>query len=238
MNGFSVAEVARLLGVSKPRVYRAVAERGLASQDTDRHLLLDPAAVSGLLRRWGWIPEELRASDLSREEVLVLAALSRSPLGLRSARAVSRRASVAPATATKTLDSLAQRGLVHERKQRVVEGRVTDIDVWTLNWRAPEWRALATTVARVLLPAPVTPMPAQRSVPSRFAHLFWNEDTAQLDVERDGTMIADRVLRSGDAEAIAWAGRAIAPSSLRRVGGLRNVPPRVVALAEALAGDR
>jgi len=51
-------------------------------------------------------------------------------------------------------------------------------------------------------------------------------------------LIAERILGSCDAEAIAWAGGAIAPSSLGRVRGLRNISPRVAALADALAGDR
>lgn len=238
MNGFSVAEVSTLLGVPVPRIYRAAAKQGLGEPGSNNHRRLSPEAVAGLLRRWGWVPEELRGGPLSREEVFVLAALSRSPLGLRSARSVARRASIAPATAVKALGSLAAKGLVGERPQRVVEGGVTDINVWTLSWRAPGWRAVAPIVAGVVLPAPGKRAPRQRSVPSRFAHLFWNEDTAQLDIDRNGTMIAERILASGDAEAIAWAGSALSPSSLRRVRGLRNIPPRVVALADALAGDR
>lgn len=237
MNGFSVAEASTLLGVPEPRIYRAIA-KGLVEPDPSGHLRLSPEAVAGLLRRWGWVPDELRGGPISREEVFVLAALSRSPLGLRSARSVARRASIAPATAVKALGSLLTKGLVQERPQQVVEGGVTDINVWTLCWRAPGWKAVAPIVARVVLPAPGKRAPRQRSVPSRFAHLFWNEDTAQLDVDRNGTMIAERILGSGDAEAIAWAGSAISPSSLRRVRGMRNIPPRVVALADALAGDR
>lgn len=238
MNGFSAAEASRLLGVSEPRLYRAVAKAGLGRRDAHNHLHLEVPDVAALVRQWGWIPPGLRDQGLSREEVFVLAALSRSPLGLRSARSVARRASIAPATAVRALASLADRGLVGERRQRVVEGKVTDIDVWMVNWHAPDWRALSTIVARVLLPAPAAPARSQRSVPSRFAHLFWNEDTAELDVVRDGTMIAERILGSSDAEAIVWASRAIPSSSLRRVRGLRNVAPQVAALADALAGDR
>ena len=215
-----------------------MAKTGTAAREPQGRLRLSHDAVSGLLRQWGWVPEDLRKRGFSREEVFVLAALSRSPLGLRSARAVARRASIAPATATKALDALSRRGLVRKGSQQVVEGGVTDIDVWTLNWRAPEWKTLAAMVPRVRLPAPEAAAPAQRSVPSRFAHLFWNEVTAQLDIERDGTMIAERILRSGDAEAISWVARAVAPSHLRRVRGLRNIPSRVAALADALAGGR
>lgn len=238
MNGFSAAEASRLLGVSEPRLYRAVAKAGIGGRDGHGHLHLEVPDVAALVRQWGWIPPGLRDQGVSREEVFVLAALSRSPLGLRSARSVARRASIAPATAVRALASLADRGLARERRQRVVEGKVTDIDVWVLNWRAPEWRALSTMVARVVLPAPAAPARSQRSVPSRFAHLFWNEDTTELDVVRDGTMIAERILGSSDAEAIAWASGAIPASSLRRVRGLRNVAPQVAALADALAGNR
>lgn len=239
MNGFSVAEASQLLGVSEPRIYRALASGPrAATRPRGRPTRVPPEVVAGLLRRWGWVPRELRETDLSREEVFVLAALSRSPLGLRSARSVARRAAIAPATAAKALSALCGRGLVQERQVRVVEGEVADIKVWALNWRARPWRVVAPLVAGVLLPAPTCSAPRQRSVPSRFAHLFWNEDTAHLDVERDGTMIAERILRSNDTEAIAWAGGAIPPASLRRVRGLRNIPPRVAALADALAGDR
>ena len=237
MNGFSVGEASQMLGVSEPRIYRALAKGTDTRHNEKGHLRLSTDELSALLRRWGWVPEELLQRGLSREEIFVLAALSRSPLGLRSARSVARRASIAPGTATKALDSLSRRGLVRERMQQVVEGSVTDIGVWTLSWRSSEWKTLATPMSSVLLPAPAAAAPAQRSVPSRFAHLFWNEDTAQLDVERNGTMIAERILGSGDAEAIAWVRAAIAPSHLRRVRGLRNIPPRVVALADALAGE-
>lgn len=180
----------------------------------------------------------MRRGPFVREEVFVLAALSRSPLGLRSARSVARRCGVAPTTAAKALASLEEQGLVRECVERVIEGEVTDLPVWRLDWRSPAWRAIATAIAAVELPAPAAAPRRQRSVPSRLAHLFWNEDTSRLDVERHGVMIADRILRSGDAEAIAWAGSAIQPADLRRVRGLRNTPPRVVALGDALAGGR
>ncbi len=238
MNGFSVAETSRLLGISEPSIYRALAKNWPVDGTTKTSGRVTPEAVAGLLRRLGWIPSELRHGDLTREEVFVLTALSRSPLGLRSARSVARRAAIAPATASKALESLSGQGLVQERTERVVEGEVVDIKIWNLSWRSPLWRALAPVIARVVLPSPRQPAPRQRSVPSRFAHLFWNEDTAHLDVERDGTMIAERILRSNDAEAIAWAGGAIPPASLRKVRGLRNIPPRVADLADALAGGR
>ncbi|MGH9224739.1 MAG: hypothetical protein ACRD2W_13405 [Acidimicrobiales bacterium] len=236
MDGFSVAEAGALLGVPAPRIYRAAEREGLASAPGSR-LRLGPEVVAKWLCAWGWVPEALR-DRVTRGEAFVLAALSRSPLGLRSARSVARRAAIAPSTATKALSVLKDAGLVREQTERVVEGRVTDIVVWSINWRSPEWKALARAVSAVVLPAAKTRPRKQRTVPSRFAHVFWNVDTSRLDVERDGVMIADRILRSSDAEAIAWAGAAIPPASLRRVKGLRNVPPRVAALADALAGER
>ncbi len=168
----------------------------------------------------------------------MLAALSRSPLGLRSARSVARRASVTPTTAVRALASLAERALVQERVERLVEGEVADLAVWRVNWRSPEWRKVATAVGAVVLPEGQARPRRQRSVPSRFAHLFWNEDTSQLDVERDGVTIAERILGSSDAEAISWAAAAVPPACLRRVKDLRNVAPEVAALADALAGSR
>lgn len=238
MNGLSVREVSRILGVSGPRVYRALAEQGVAVSRSLPELKVPRKTVAELLRRWGWVPPALRNAGLSREEVFVLAALARSPLGLRSARSVARAASIAPASAAKALASLSEQGLVEERVQRVAEGDVRDIPVWKVAWRSPAWRTLSAAMAEVILAAPRTEPPSQRSVPSRFAHLFWNEDTEKLDVERDGTLIAERILSSYDAQAIAWAARAISPAHLRRVRGLRNVSPRVAGLADALAAGR
>lgn len=235
MNGLSVRRVSRLLGVSEPRVYRALAEQGVVASRSLPHVTVSRQAASGLLRRWGWVPPALRDAGLSREEVFALAALARSPLGLRSARSVARAASIAPASAAKALASLAEQGLVEERVQRVAEGDVRDILVWKVAWRSPAWRRLAPAMAGVILADPSTEPPSQRSVPLRFAHLFWNEDTEKLDVERDGTLIAERILSSYDAQAIAWAARAISPAHLRRLRGLRNVSPRVAGLADALA---
>ncbi|MGH9156090.1 MAG: hypothetical protein ACRD1K_09730 [Acidimicrobiales bacterium] len=235
MDGFSVGEASALLGVPAPRIYRAAERDGLARAPASR-LHLSSQVVAKWLRAWGWVPEPLR-DRCTREEAFVLAALSRSPLGLRSARSVARRAVLSPSTATKALSALKGAALVRERTERVVEGRVSDIVVWCINWWSPEWKALATAVPAVVLPASKARPRRQRTVPSRFAHLFWNEDTGSLELERDGVMIAERILRSSDVEAIAWAAAAIPPESLRRVKGLRNVPARVAALAEALAGE-
>jgi len=237
MDGFLVGELSALLGVPPQRLYRAAKEEGLAKVP-GRRLRLPAGTAARWLRRWGSVPEAVRSTGLTREEAFVLAALSRSPLGLRSARSVARRASVTPTTAVKALASLERRGLVEERVERIVEGRVTETAVWRLNWRSPEWRRIAKATGSVVLPQPHAHPRLQRSVPSRFAHLFWNEDTSHLDVERDGVTIAERILSSTDAEAIAWAARTIPAPCLRRVNSLRNISPEVAALADALAASR
>jgi len=238
MNALSVREASRLLGVSEPRVYRALAGQGVTVSRELPDAKVPHRTVAKLVRRWGWVPPALRDVGLSREEVFVLAALTRSPLGLRSARSVARAASIAPASAAKALASLSEQGLVEERVQRVAEGGVRDILVWKVARGGAAWRKLSAAMTEVILADPKTEPPSQASVPSRFAHLFWNEDTGKLDVERDGTLIAERILSSYDAQAIAWAARAISPAHLRRVSGLRNISPRVAGLADALAAGR
>lgn len=223
--------VARALGVSIPRVHRAVAAGIVRAERTSLGRLRLPAdAVDVLRRRWGSCPP-IRA--LGREEAFVLAALSRRPLGLGSARAVARAAGTSPTTASRALDTLRRRGYVTRRSLVVAEGRATRAAVWTVRWGSPRWLGVAADIGRCVLPE--TEHRRRDRVPRRLAHLFWNVDIRELDPVRDGRYIADRILRDGDAQGLAWLAANIAPKQIAAAARGRGMDPRRAALGRALA---
>ena len=75
-------------------------------------------------------------------------------------------------------------------------------------------------------------------MPARLAHVFWNEDLSQLDVERDAVLIAGRILRAEDPEAIAWMSRALPPGAIERASRSRGLDPRRARLGRLLAAAR
>ena len=223
-------ELAARAGTTVPRVLRAVARGDVvpAGRGPRGNHLFAPAAVETLATQWGQVP---RIPPLSREDVLVLAALSRRPLGVRSARAAARLAGVSPTTARHSLERLRSAGLVEHRIERVVAGRVRDEERWSVHWNAPAWQRIASRVGEAVLPAPRRSRTAPpRRVPRRLHHLFWDVDPASLDLRRHGGYVADRILREGDAASLAWMAdrlpRASLEVALRRRGlstGERNL---------------
>ncbi|MGH8905092.1 MAG: MarR family transcriptional regulator [Egibacteraceae bacterium] len=231
----TTTDVARLLGTTVPRVHRAVRAGSVAcSVDPRGRLRFDADAVESLRQQWGYAPT---IQGLSREQVFVFAALSRRPFGLSSARAVARAAGVSPTTAGRALRVLAASGCIERRTQRVAQGRARDVDVWTVRWGSAPWRAVASEVGRCVLPTP-SGQPRERRVPKRLGHLFWNVDLDQLDTARDGWFIANRVLRSDDAQAIAWMAANVAPADIDQAARGRGLDPRRAALGHVLAGTR
>jgi hypothetical protein len=228
--------VARRLGTSVPRVLRAARRGEVAAIRRGNRFLFDAGAVDLLRRRWGAVPS---IPGLSREDVLVLAALGRRPLGLRSARAVARAAGVSPTAAARALRRLVERGYVTRETARVIEGEVRDVPVWSVRWTGPAWLGVAAAVGKATLP--VEPearrrrTAPRRRVPSRLAHLLWNEDLAAVDVERDATLLADRVLRSEDPEAHVWMMQRLPASAILRATRTRNLDPRRASLGRLLA---
>lgn len=227
--------VAELLGTTVPRVHRAARAGQVAySLDARGRLRFDAGAVESLRRRWGYAPT---IEGLSREQVFALAALSRRPFGLCSARAVARATGMSPTTAAAALRELADAEYIERRTERVAEGRARDLDVWVVRWRSPQWRAVASDAGRCVLPKS-RPEPPQHRVPRRLAHLFWNVDLAQLDTERDGRFIANRVLRGDDAQALAWMAANIDPADIDAASRGRGLDPRRATLGRLLAGTR
>lgn len=231
----STAEVAAALGTSVPRVHRAV-EKGLVhrlpGRGTARGLRFSASAVGELRRVWGEAP---KVPGLTRENVLILAALARRPRGVRSARVLAREAGVSPTTASATLRRLRDQGYVAASTLRAVEGRAIDAPVWSVRWTAPQWRRIAPVVGGAVLPSrtDVATAPPAR-VPRRLWHLFWDVDPAVIETRAHGAYIADRVLRSSDNDGLAWAAQVVPAATWRAVARRRGLTDSQRRLARAL----
>ena len=181
-------QVARELSTTVPRVLRAVRGGGIPTVRRGNRFLFDAAGVKALRQRLGATP---RIPGLTREDVLVLAALGRRPFGLGSVRAVARASGVSPTTAGRSLRRLVDQGYVARETVRVAEGKARDVTVWTERWAAPSWLRVAAKAGQVLLPAE-SPAPARasgRGLPARLGHLFWNETPQSLDLDRHATWL-------------------------------------------------
>lgn len=234
---FTSGQVARELGTTVPRVLRAAYSGQVRSIRNGNRFLFDAAGVQQLRQRWGVAPA---IPGLSREDVLVLAALGRRPFGLRSARAVARAAGVSATTAGRSLRRLAEQGYVARETVRVAEGEARDVEVWVVRWAGPSWLRVAERIGCTTLPSEPAPAAAPAhdaadAVPARLWHLFWNEDPAGLDLERQGTLLADRILRSEDSEAHAWMARRLPSEAILTATRTRNLDPRRARLGRLLA---
>jgi DNA-binding Lrp family transcriptional regulator len=189
-----------------------------------------PEAVAELRRRWGQAPP---IPGLRRKEVMALAALGRHPLGMASVRALARAAGLSPTAAGRALRRLSEEGYVERRTVRVVEGRVRELPIWTVRFEAPEWSRVAAAVATAELPRRAA-RPWPRRVPTRLGHLFWNEDLGRLDPEQDAVLIADRVLRADDPEALAWIREALPAAAIEAASRSRGLDPRRARLGRLL----
>ncbi|MHB8465081.1 MAG: helix-turn-helix domain-containing protein [Acidimicrobiales bacterium] len=234
MDGVSSGRLACILGVSVPTVHRAVARLELGPPRTaGGHMRFRPEEVVALISTLGVAP---RVDGLSREDVFVLTALARSPLGLRSARAVARASGVSPTTARRSLDGLVSAGLALHDRKRFVEGSVVEGELWRARVTSARWAELAPALSRVILP---TRGDVRRErFPRRLAHLLWNADLARVDRVEHGAYLASRLLTSGDPQAAAWASANLSAAAIRSVVGLRGVPADRQALAENLAAAR
>jgi excisionase family DNA binding protein len=208
---WSAGEVADLLGVSVPTVRRVAGRLGLTPARTEGgHRRFDEEQVARLVSQLGIVP---RIPGLSRVETQVLAALAAHPLGFTSMRAVGRAAGVSTAAAAKSLTKLEHKGLAVATDVTISDaGRARRARRFRLRV-GQQWARLAACVATTVPPQQHTEVRA-RSVPRRFWHLFWNAQPLRLDLERDATFIATRMLLSGDVAAQAWALSVLPPAAL------------------------
>jgi hypothetical protein len=219
MDTYSIAEVAARLGTSVPRVSRCVARLELRLEKTTRGARVDETDLVHLANALGSVPASWSGT---REEALVLAAVSRRPLGVRSTRAVARFAGVSPTTADRAVMSLTARGLVCVETARTIERRVLDVPLLVVDYSSPAWQAVSTIIRSVVLPS----RPAERAprrVPQRLWHHFWNGNPQSIALPRDADYVATRLLRSGDPQAYAWAASNLPSSAMTATAAVRGV---------------
>src|ERR1700735_5176704 len=147
MDTYSLADAARRLGASSPRIRRAVDRLGLpVERDSSGVFHLTEEQVSELARELGIAP---LIAGMSRTDAQLLAALSRSSRGVSSAREAARRAGVSPTAAGRALVRLAARGLITKTPIMLARGHASEVTVYQVRFGSDEWLALAPVVAKV-----------------------------------------------------------------------------------------
>ncbi|MGC8512155.1 MAG: MarR family transcriptional regulator [Acidimicrobiales bacterium] len=221
MDRVSLAEAARLLETSTPRLRRAIDRLGIQiGNGYGRNVAQEQMDI--LRRHLGYAPS---AQGLSRQGVLLLAALNRRPLGARSARALARSAGVSPTVASRLVNQLTEEGLIYHQHKRVAEGSARDVTVLRLNRQSPRWVAIRDAVRKAQLPASRS-RPTPRRVPQRLRHHFWNASPSELELPKNSDFVAARLLRTKDPEALSWAISHLDRGSIRKVAELRGLDDR------------
>ena len=140
MDTYSLADAARRLGTSSPRIRRAVDRLGLPiEQGSSGVFHLTEEQVSELACELGATP---LIPGMSRTDVQVLAALSRSPRGVSSAREAARRAGVSPTGAGRALARLVARGLITQTPIMLARGHASEVTVYQVRFGSGEWLTL------------------------------------------------------------------------------------------------
>lgn len=226
--GTSASELARELGTTVPRVVRTAQRLGFDRRRGGGKLALSFEHAQKLRAVLG---RHQAAPGLSTTETSVLAALSRSPLGLASARAVARKAGLSPTAASRALARLAAQDLLAYEEAVIVAGRPRHVQMIHANRRHPRYLALAPILAQV------EPSEVERDekVPAHLRHLFWNTHPAQLDVAHGGEYIARRLVRTLDPAGLAWGARNLDAAHWRAAARARGLDPSVKRMAENLA---
>ena len=171
---------------------------------------------------------------MSRTDAQVVAALSRSPRGVASAREAARRAGVSPTAAGRAPARLAAQDLITATPIMLARGHASEVTVYQVRFGSDEWLALAPVVAKVQLPDRASRSRAKR-VPPHLLHLFWNTAPAQLDVATSAPYIARRLLTTFDPDGLAWGYCQPSRQRLEHAAATRGLEPAQRALAHNLA---
>lgn len=232
MDTYSLADAARRLKTSSPRIRRAVDRLGLVTEkDSSGVFHLTEEQISELSRMLGVTPQ---IPGMSRTDTEVLAALSRSPRGVSSAREAARRAGVSPTGAGRALARLVARGFVTKTPIMLARGHASEVTVYQVRFGSDEWLRVAPVVAKVQLPDR-TNKPRAKRVPPHLLHLFWNTAPAQLDVATSAPYIARRLLTTFDPEGLAWGTTNLPANAWEHAAATRGLEPAQRALAHNLA---
>ena len=236
MDGISAASVAKELGTSIPRVIRAVERLNMSNaRAPNGRLELSEAQKHRLRKHLGVTP---RVAGLTEGEVKALAALSRAPLGLVSARALATRAGISPTTASRALRSLREKDLVRREKRTIAAGRAREVEIWQANVLRSDWPGLAAALSTLEPAEHGVPARRDRCVPARLRHLFWDSSSSSsLEVGASGPFIALRLLRLRDPEGLAWGIANLHPLDWRHAAKARGLSPSIRTLAKNLAGE-
>jgi MarR family len=230
MDAISGASLARELGTSVPRITRAVERLGIDARQPNGRFAFTSADADRIRCALGVTP---RMDGLSRSETMALAALRSAPFGLVSTRAVGRRSGLAPTSAGRALKSLLSKGLVERTTETIAAGRAREAIVWRANPAHPRWAAIDSALDRVRRPE--RHRGADRYVPRRLRHLFWNTAHDQLDVSRAGPYIARRLLLTMDLQGLAWGVQALKAGDWEEAARGRGLDPKARRLAQNLA---
>lgn len=234
MDTYSLAGAARKLGTSSPRVRRAVDRLGLsAEREANGVFHLSEQQVDDLARELGVLPQ-LHEVDLPRTDVQVLAALSRAPRGVTSAREAARRAGVSPTAAGRALARLTARGLIEQTPMMLAQGKASEVTVFRVRFGSREWLAVAPAIAKVRLRGRAN-RPRATRVPPRLLHLFWNSAPAQLNIATSAPYIARRLITTFDPDGLAWGAVNLPASAWEHAAATRGLEPAKRALAHNLA---
>jgi integrase len=231
----SARQVALASGTTIPRVKRAIAGLGLeVGENSNGRVRLSPEQALQLRAHLGTTP---LVPGLSRIEALVLAALSRSPFGIISSRALARRAGISPTATGLALRKLRAKKLVTAEQRPIPGASVRDRQIIKANLESPRWPTIATQLAHVRPALDSTPPVRDRTVPARLNYLFWNTAPTQRNLRQAGGYIARRLLTTGDPEGIAWGSQQLTAHDWRHAAAARGISPRERALALNLAAQ-
>lgn len=218
-----------MLGVSLPAAHHALDEVGVPRTGRGRVRTLDAHTAERMLASRGATPRTARTDS----ELRVLAALSFSPLGLRSYRSTAAKAGISPTTASRVITRLADEGYVEQRDVKVPSTRARREKRWfadSTRW-SPDVRE---AVRQTRLPQR---MPQQADLPPDLRYLFWNAEPSALDPRVNGSYMAERLLTAPDMRAWQWALTNIPRDSIETAVGRRGVGERTRALVRNWWGD-
>ncbi|WP_206447347.1 hypothetical protein [Agrococcus sp. KRD186] len=226
MDTLTGPEVADQLGVALSTVHALLDEANVPRRGRGHARAVPMSVVEGARKRRGAVPE--RPDGLTRSQMLLLAALSRAPLGASSARAAAALAGVSPTAAARDLPRLEHRRLVDRVERNVAEDRVRRQRYWQAAAMTPE---VLRAVRKVQLPA-LEEADTSARLPRRLYSHFWNADPQRLSVEDDGSYIASRLLRSDDVTAVAWALRHVPDGDIDTALHRRGLKPEISRMVE------